>query len=112
MIRSAVATYQMHTINVVNYILFVISFSSFVTYYLQHPSLLPPDCFECVELAPPPAPAATSFIQRIFPKKTTQVYGAKIVSIANSLGVHCNKKVSGFPVPRRGVTYQTLPGRE
>jgi hypothetical protein len=27
-------------------------------------------------------------------------------------GVHCKKKVSGFPVPSRDVTYQTLPGRE
>jgi hypothetical protein len=26
--------------------------------------------------------------------------------------MHCKKKVSDFPVPRRDVTYQTLPGRE
>jgi hypothetical protein len=25
--------------------------------------------------------------------------------------LHCKKKVSGFPVPSRDVTYQTLPGR-
>jgi hypothetical protein len=24
-------------------------------------------------------------------------------------GIHCKKKVSGFPVPNRDVTYQTLP---
>ena len=26
-------------------------------------------------------------------------------------GIHCKKKVSGFPAPSRDVTYQTLPGK-
>ncbi len=28
------------------------------------------------------------------------------------LRLHCKKKVGGFPVAIRDVTYQTLPGRE
>jgi hypothetical protein len=33
-----------------------------------------------------------------------------IVAITNPL--HCNNKVSGFPIPSQDVIYKTLPGRE
>jgi hypothetical protein len=34
------------------------------------------------------------------------------LSQLSGVAIHCKKKVSGFPVPSRDVTDQTLPGRE
>ncbi len=36
----------------------------------------------------------------------------RVPRLRGEWGIHCKKKVSGFPVPSRDVTNQTLPGRD
>jgi hypothetical protein len=47
-------------------------------------------------------------MKKSYPGQSSQPLIAPVITPP----AHCKKKASGFPVPSRDVTYQTLPGRE